>query len=171
MNNAYYITDIYENQDLLIPEGLYRYEITTTFNPRFYPLGKACDYIRIVIREIINSSSRFISAENKKLFREYGDNNRFLKNHYLEYSVEYHKNGYPHIHAILHTEVDISAEKLFRFQQTLRKKFGKSDIYYTDTEDRIHENDHFVGKWSEYLKKEVEQNEVNGKRHYFKIKM
>lgn len=172
MNNAYYITDIYENQELIIPKGLYRYELTITFNQRFYPLGKACDYVRIIIKEIMNASYRFISAENRKIFKEYRNNDRFLTEHYLEYCVEYHKtNAYPHIHATLHSQVDIDAEKLFRLQQTLRKKYGRTDIYYTDTEDRIHENDHFKGYWSEYLIKDIEENEINGKRHYFKIKL
>lgn len=178
MNNSYYICECYDNEELIIPSDLYKYEITITFNPKYYPLGKACDYIKVVIKDIISASCRFIASENRRIHREGYSADKFFNEHYIEYCVEYHnkddKEGklhYPHIHATLHSQVDISATKLYGLEQSLRKKYGRTSIYHTDTEDKLHHNDHFKGLWSEYLKKDIAINEVNGKRHYFKIKL
>lgn len=156
-----------------IPDYLYKYEITITFNPKFYPLGKACSYVKKAIYEVVKASNRYIAMENKKRYKE---GREFVSKHFIEYCVEYHnkddKEGklhYPHVHATLHSEVDIDATKLYRLEQNLRNKFGRTTIYYTDIEDKYHKNDHFEGLWSEYLLKDVIENEVNGKRHYFKI--
>jgi hypothetical protein len=155
LNNAYFISHYYPfDIDYEIPEDLYKYELTITFNPNYYPLGKACNSVKAVIREIMRASARFISAENKKILKELGQDASFVKKHYLEYCVEYHKPKeegrlhYPHIHGTLHSEVDIPMTKLEGLVSTLRRKFGRTTLYYTDQEDRIHENDHFKGKWS-----------------------
>ena len=60
-------------------------------------------------------------------------------------------------------------QKLFTLEAMLRKKYGRTTLYYTGTEDKLHEASGML--WSQYLLKEVEQNEVNGKEHFFQYQL
>lgn len=132
-----YITDI--NWLIERPEWL-RYEFTITFNPKWYcSPHDALDECPNVIKAIATKAMHFV-AQNDHV--------------YLNYVIEYQKNGMPHIHGTLMTETRLTNVSMHNWEQFLNRYYGKSQIWYTGCQNKLHKNDHFEGNWQQYLVKE-----------------
>lgn len=129
------------------------YEVTVTFNPQYWTLTNALYSIPEVVADII-----------KPIIRA-----NCLNQFQIAYCVEYHDNGYPHLHAQILNSIEIHPEDQRNIHQRLCRRYGKSQWYQTGLEDKIHVNDKFPEgiKWSEYIKKDIIRNQENGQRHYF----
>lgn len=83
----------------------------------------------------------------------------------IRYSVEYHQNGYPHVHGqVVVEDYSISPDIQKSLHQRLCRRYGKSQWYQTGTEDKFHESSGML--WSEYIKKDVIKNSSSGLFHY-----
>lgn len=133
------------------------YEVTVTFNQQYWTLSNALHSIPQVLADIIKPIIRVNSL------------NQFQ----IAYCVEYHANGYPHLHAQILNPIEIHPEDQRNIHQRLCRRYGKSQWYQSGLEDKIHINDKFPEgiKWSEYIKKDIEQNQANGQRHYFQYQL
>lgn len=130
------------------------YEVTVTMNPKFYTLEKATRYMKSIASDVMSDFLRLSSGIG-----------------FVQYCVEYQENGMPHIHFNIIIETDIEAISLNNLKSKYTRSYGKTKIYYTGNEDKLHHNDHYHGTWSNYLNKEVNANEVNGKQHYFEYEI
>lgn len=127
------------------------YEVTITFNQQYWSLQRAIDCVEQVIADILKPVIRSCSS--------FG----------IRYCVEYHANGYPHIHAQVLVDSELPEDIQRAIHCRLIKRYGRSQWYQTGEEDKIHINEKYPEgiRWSEYIKKDVRGNELNGKRHYF----
>lgn len=121
-----------------------RYEFTTTFNPKWYCSPQdAADEVPRVIKAIATKAMHFI-----------GQNDHI----YLNYVVEYQKNGMPHVHGTLMTEARLTNVSMHNWEQFLNRYYGKSQIWFTGSGNKFHKNDHFEGSWQQYLIKDNPEN-------------
>lgn len=80
----------------------------------------------------------------------------------FNYVVEYQSNGYPHLHGTMFTYERIKPQSLLNLEQCLKRKYGKSMIYSTGKNDKVHTNDHFTGTWQQYIHKEQQPKYFGG---------
>lgn len=139
---------------------LYRYEFTVTFNPKFI---FSIDYAHTMLPEVIHDIFQLGCRVSKKKRSDY--TNSFLFN----YTVEYHKNGYPHIHGTLLLQDPLQPVTCQNWQSKFYRKYGKTDVWATGQTDKIHKNDHFEGPWSQYLKKEGQVTYYRYDQNYFDL--
>lgn len=123
------------------------YEFTITFNPQYWRLGNAMASVGQAIADVC-----------KPIIR---DDHKFQ----LDYSIEYHENGMPHIHGQVITEWDIHPEIQRNIHQRLCRRYGRSQWFQTGLEDMFHTTSGM--KWSEYIRKDVLKNQVNGMKHFY----
>lgn len=131
----------------------YTYECTVTFNQSYWSLRRAMQAIPEVVADIL-----------KPIVRE------LCSSFYITYAIEYHRNGYPHLHAQIFTGViDIEPETQRNLTQRLCRRYGRSQWYQTGIEDKLHVNEQFPEGiyWSEYIKKDRQHNEEKQLKHYF----
>ncbi len=133
------------------------YEVTVTFNPSYWSLNQAMVSIPQIVADVL-----------KPIVKE-----KQLDKIILAYVVEYHENGYPHLHAQVITQSSIDPENQRNIHQRLCRRYGKSQWYQTGEEDMVHINNKFPDgiKWSEYIKKDKCKNEENGMKHYFQYQL
>lgn len=136
---------IKEGQANLLAE--YFYECTITFNPQYWSLNRSLNSVPHVIADVIKPVIR--------------DGHNFN----LKYSIEYHENNMPHIHLQLITEYDICPHTQQAIHMRLVRRYGRTQWYQTGQEDKFHDVPKML--WSEYLKKDLEKNQLNGLKHYF----
>lgn len=126
---------------------LFYYEFTVTFNPNFWSMGYAMGCVGQVIADVV-----------KPIIK---DDHHFQ----IDYSVEYHENKMPHIHGQVISREEIRPDVQWNIHHRLTRRYGRSQWYQTGTEDMFHEKSGM--KWSEYIKKDIEENEKNGMKHYY----
>lgn len=133
------------------------FEVTVTFNPQYWSMSNALISIPEVIADIIKP----IVKSNQ------------LNKFQIAYCVEYHENGYPHLHMQILNPSPIWPDDQRNIHQRLCRRYGKSQWYQTGLEDKNHINDKFPEGilWSDYIKKDVNQNEHNGQRHYYQYQI
>lgn len=131
----------------------YYYEVTVTFDQKYWSLNNSLNSIPQIVADILKPIVK----------------SNFYQKFQIAYVVEYHKNGYPHLHAQIINSQQIDPQDQKNIHQRLCRRYGKSQWYQTGQENKIHFNDKFPDGvlWSEYIKKDIELNEANGQRHYF----
>lgn len=129
------------------------YEVTVTFDPKYWSLNNSLNSIPEVVADILKPIVK------SNLYEKFQ----------IAYSVEYHKNGYPHLHAQIINSLPIYPQDQKNIHQRLCRRYGKSQWYQTGQVDMIHFNDKYPEGilWSAYIQKDVEVNEARGQRHYF----
>lgn len=133
------------------------YEVTVTFNQHYWTLQATVDYgIRQCIGMLV-----------KKLQQKAG----WFE---MDYTVEYQKNGYPHLHAQIFTREELHADQQRSISGSLKTRFGRADWYQTGKEDYVHteiskETGEMKGKWSNYIRKDLEANNKSGCIHGYTI--
>lgn len=135
------------NKDLFdtYTQSYYRYEFTVTYNPKFiYSKEYAETMTHYVIKDVYDMAKRNSKVKRKQEYNPF----------FFNYVVEYMKNGYPHIHGTLFTYLHLMPQTLANWESKFYRKYGKTEIWATGLEDRIHKNDHFNGTWQQYLCKE-----------------
>lgn len=136
-----------------IPDGEWTgfyYEFTVTFNPSYWMKESTFYAVPQVIADVIKPIMRDVEYASWR----------------LRYSVEYHQNGYPHIHGQVVSNVTISPDIQRCLHQRLCRRYGKSQWYQTEDRDKYHEASGM--RWSRYIQKDVEKNEEGeAGRHYF----
>lgn len=149
LDNQHYTTR-YDNKHI--------YEFTITFG-RYWSLIQITRYgivqaINYIIRGIFKEGINFT----------------------LDYSIEYHENGRQHIHGHILADEDIDPAVQGRLVGTLNRKFGRTQWYQTENIDMEHVKTDkqtgeiiFQGKWSEYIRKEIIQNNQSGCIHGYSI--
>jgi len=153
------------------PDDYFIYEVTVTINRNSTPLEYAYDKMGQIVLDI----NRKVYFNTRKFHLKKGTHNS-INYAYFNYCIEYHnqedinKPRYPHIHAQAFLPVLLDNQQFNNWTKELLRKYGRTTIFCTNKEDKWHENDHFKGRWSEYLKKDIKTNEVNGKKHYFQIR-
>lgn len=130
---------------------VWRYELTVTYDPKYYPLSLALTRVSHVVGDVV----RFMIKEAKPRC-------------WIDYGVEYHRNSYPHIHFHLHSVAPLEPEKTKILVARLCKRYGRTQFYQTGHNDFEHEKDGVKVLWSDYIKKESLTNAENGKKHYFR---
>lgn len=135
----------------------YYYETTVTFNPQYWTLTTALRSINQVIADLL-----------KPIIK-----NTYKEKIQIAYCVEYHVNGYPHIHAQILTKSEVDPEDQRNIHQRLCRRYGKSQWYQTGEEDMVHINEKFPEgiKWSDYIRKDVLSNQLNGQTHYYQYQL
>lgn len=125
-------------------ENTHRYELTITFNPKFYcnipDMEVECETI---YEKIMIKIFSFLNMDEMA---------------YFNIVKEYQKNGAPHIHGTFLFNKRMMNPTLTNWEQFFTRLYGKSTIYYTGKYDKIHKNDHFNGTWTNYLKKDNPEN-------------
>jgi hypothetical protein len=129
------------------PDKYNIYEFTITFDPSYWRLSSILSY----------GVSQAITTIWKKI-RKY--------NPELDYVVEYHENGRPHIHGQIFSDNEISIDHQKQALGMLTKKFGRSQWYQTENLDKYHEVSKM--KWSEYIRKDLDKYRDNN-QHGFTI--
>lgn len=128
------------------------YEGTVTFTRYYWSMAMAISSIDQVIADVI-----------KPIVKDFHFNMWHLR-----YCVEYHKDGYPHVHFQVLASSPICPQTQHNIHARLCRRYGKSHWWQTGEEDKFHENDHFAGLWSEYLIKDREENnKENNMEHYY----
>lgn len=123
----------------------FRHEFTITYNPKFiYDIDYADSMTDFVIKDIVSLGKR-VSTDKRS-----GVSNKF----YFNYVVERHENGWPHIHGTLFTLDRIKPQTLANWEASFGRKYGRTAVWATGLQDKIHKNDHFEGTWQNYLHKE-----------------
>lgn len=131
-------------------ESYYIHEFTVTYNPKFiYDIPYALSMTDYVIMDI------------QKLL----DRNANDRDYIYNYTIEYQKNGYPHIHGTFCTPNLLGVTTLFNFEKKLTRQFGKTMIWATGHINKQHHNDHFTGTWQQYLEKDG--GEIIYKQSYY----
>ena len=103
----------------------YKYEITITFNPKYYPLGKACNSIDLVIRDVEKAFHRYTKAYKRE--NKIDVTNTYISNN-IAYCVEYFKAReegqlhYPHIHMLIQSVIDLDATKIIHLRSNVKKE-------------------------------------------------
>ena len=136
----------------VIPEGKYIYEFTITYDRQFW------SYTRMKQRGVIEAI-QMITRELDKLINKYR----------LDYSIEYHKTGHPHVHGQIFTDFEVEAGVLKKLQARACKDYGRTQIYQTERLDHPHEKEGKLVKWSEYIRKDIKENNSNGLIHGYSI--
>lgn len=138
-------------------DDVFFYESTTTFNRRYWSLHRAIDS---GIYQIVKDMIKFLNFTHEGLWR-------------IDYVVEYHKDGFPHFHCQVMTKIDIRPEDQMNLQRKLSRKYGRTDWYQTNKKDYLHEKiiegKNTMVKWSDYIRKDLKNNERNGCKHGFTI--
>lgn len=135
-------------------DNTHRYEITITFNPKWYSSNQdMLDHIPEILKQLRIKSCSPLSN---------------FSHCYFNYVTEYQKNGAPHVHATLIYDQRLNISHLTNWEQFFKRLYGKTSIFYTGKYDKIHTNDHYVGTWSNYLKKDNPENyfEENIQKNY-----
>lgn len=135
----------------------YYYEVTVTFTPAYWSKIDSLESIPQVIADILKPIIKTIGLNKTQ----------------IAYAVEYHTNGYPHLHAQILTGMSIHPEDQRSIHQRLCRRYGKSQWYQTGEEDYLHINDKYPEGilWSQYIQKDKLQNEENGQQHYFQYQI
>lgn len=131
-------------------ENRYMYEITVTFSHYYWSLNQAVSYGIIRILELI-----------------YRALHRTQIGFILDYSIEYQENGYPHFHGHILAEQPLEAHIQKQIFGQLCDKFGRSQWYQTENRDHFHETSGM--KWSEYIRKDIIENNNSGCIHAYSI--
>lgn len=150
-----------------IGDHLYRIEFTVTYNPRYMPDIAYADSLNVeVVSRIINFVEQNQQCEGDGAF--------------LNYVIERHQNGFPHIHGTIFTENIIRPSSVHNLEKSLYRMYGATQVYCTGKFDKWHKNDHFEGNWQDYLHKEgipiyifierVERNNSFKKTNLIKLK-
>jgi hypothetical protein len=136
---------------------LYYYEATITFNRNFWSWCNAVSRIDQILADVIKPMVR------DKVFNKW----------YLRYCVEYHEDGFPHVHLQVCSNSQVQPDIQQQIHARLNRRYGISQWYQTGLEDKLHKNDHFkLGPWSEYLQKDREKNNLEkGVEHYYSYKI
>lgn len=138
----------------------YVYELTQTFAQSYWTLNRAVDY---GIAQILAVIVKYLNYKSDLTYWS------------LEYVVEYHKSGYPHMHAQLFTREELDPNKQRNLCNQLRNRFGRIDWYQTGREDKIHKKKilpldvEVEMRWSEYIRKDLVINNSNGCNHGYII--
>lgn len=122
----------------------HRYEITITFNPKWFSNIKDMEiHCKTIIEQLIIKCHSALQMNCSM---------------YINYVIEYQSNGHPHIHATLMFDTRLVNSRLTNWEQFFQRLYGKTQIWYTGSVDKIHRNDHFTGPWSKYLLKDNPEN-------------
>lgn len=137
----------------------YYYEVTVTYNPQYWTKSYSLEAIPQIIADLLKPIVKW----------QWGTPGCIQ----IAYAVEYHENGYPHLHAQIITSGELNPELQRCIHQRLCRRYGRSQWYQTEQEDKIHVNDKFPNgiKWSEYIQKDKVLNSVNGQAHYYQYKL
>lgn len=84
----------------------------------------------------------------------------------MDYTVEYHKSGRPHLHYQLFSECEFDGTYLMNIKATLCRKFGKTQLY-GEEEDKYHTTKEAY--WSQYIRKDLVKNSENGLLHGYRV--
>lgn len=138
-------------------DNYFVYEVTVSFNQSYWSLMKATSSGIYMILDLL-----------VKKLQKFGGRWR------IDYVVEYQKNSYPHLHAQIFTEEDIEPDKQRLLYGTLNSRFGRTQWYQTEKHDFYHveinkETGEPKGKWSEYIRKDLETNNKSGCIHGYTI--
>lgn len=123
------------------------YEFTVTYNPSYWTKNASMQVVPQVIADVL-----------KPVIRQ-GPGNIIIR-----YSVEYHENGYPHIHGQVLTDYELLPDIQRSIHQRLCRRYGRSQWYQTENEDKYHETSGML--WSQYIQKDVVKNSSSGLQHY-----
>lgn len=165
-----YIFDL-QTSDTPDPVDYFIYELTVTINRNSTPI----DYAYQKMAQIANDINRKTYFFTRKYHKKRGTHSK-VEYSYFNYCVEYHmqldinKPRYPHIHAQIFLPVLLDNQQFNNWIKEFQRKYGRTSLFCTNKEDKMHKNDHFEGRWSEYLKKDKIQNEANGMQHYFTVR-
>lgn len=132
----------------------YYYEFTITFNQAYWSKSQVWSYgVSNSIEDIVKPLIRCGITAN------------------INYSIEYHKNGYPHVHGHVITLEEIDPGIQHQIVARACRRYGRTQWYQTGEEDMYHEVSEM--KWSEYIKKDIETNKElnNGLEHYYELKI
>lgn len=126
------------------------YEFTVTYNPCYWTKHSAMQVVPQVVADVLKPIIR--TTDGAVIM--------------IRYSVEYHQNGYPHVHGqVLMNGQGISPDIQRSIHQRLCRRYGKSQWYQTESQDKFHETSGML--WSEYIQKDVAKNSSSGLRHYY----
>lgn len=132
-------------------KGKYYYEFTVTFNMSYWSLADAMESVPQIIADVLKPVIRSTDTFT------------------IRYSVEYHKNGMPHVHGQVSSGFPLHPDIQRAIHQRLIRRYGRSQWFQTGIEDKVHVNESYPDgiPWSEYIIKDVVLNEKNGLRHYY----
>jgi len=122
----------------------HRYEVTVTFNPKWYS-------------DLTDMESAYNDIIEKLIIKAHSALNQNESCHF-NYVKEYQSNGAPHMHGTLMFYHRLTNSRLTNWEQFFQRLYGKTQIWYTGDKDKIHKNDHYEGPWSGYLKKDNPEN-------------
>lgn len=120
----------------------YIYEITITFNRQYFCTQQdAFDHINYIIEKLI-----FKIADNR-----YDYNGTMM-----DYNIEYHQDGWPHVHGTIFSTFRWPNSKIHNVQHFFNREVGRTMIYYTGQKIKYHEVPQMY--WDDYIKKDGTEN-------------
>lgn len=142
-------------KECIVPANhrLFYYEGTVTFKRNYWSWSNAISKIDQVLADVIKPIVRYFD----------------LNKWYFRYCVEYHEDGFPHIHFQVCVRQELCPDIQHQIHARLNRRYGISQWYQTGDKDKLHKNDHFdLAPWSEYLQKDREKNNLEkGVEHYY----
>lgn len=132
----------------------YNAEITVTFNPSFYNIGNAASNCSVVVTKLLRQLCTVT----------------VMADFTLEVSMEYHANGYPHLHIGVYSREFLQnlKQNLWQIISKMLSGYGRNTIYHNPTPGthRVHELDatkqakYGVASmdWSQYIRKDIHEH-------------
>lgn len=143
---TYCFTDMKDlEQEAVFMDSIHhKYEITITFNPKFYFDNQ-------------DMENHFESIHDRLKIKCYSQLNKNGECYYNSVK-EYQTNGAPHFHGTVLLPSRMANSTITNWEQFFKREYGKTTIYYTGLNNKVHNNDHFNGTWYEYLFKDNPEN-------------